>query len=483
MKKLWAFMLVFVLLFSLAACSNQEQGSAEKKEEKTETEKKDEGSKEGTDKDECEDVECVAGNLTDLSADEIMAAKDGRILKMKKDGNENDVEYLFNPLLSKDFDTLVAEAKGKEVSFYGWGGDENLNNWLDNYYAPILKEKYDITLKRVPMNIEDILSQLTGELEASGKSPANIDNGSGIIDMVWINGENFATAAENGMLLDYYAWKAPNLEKYMDPSSDKVNYDFAYPVMGREIPYGEAQLVMYGDSSVDSNFPKNTDEFMEFAKRNKGKVTYPALPDFTGSAFVRNIIYDIVGYEQFQTMEADKEVVKAAIKPALDYLVALNPYLWNEGKTFPSSSTQMENMYADGELVFGMSYAAYGVAVKIENQKFKDTTQTFLFDKGMVGNTNYIAIPVNSPNKAAAIVAINEMISPEVQAARFKELRTLPVVDYDKLSDEQKKLFDDVDLGKGVLAQNELLSKKLPEMPAKLVPIIEEIWLEEVVGK
>lgn len=482
MKKLWSVLLALVLVFSLAACSNQEKSSSETenkdKVEKTETEKKDE-----TKKEEAADPEYIAGALTDLSKEEIMAAKDGRVLKLKKEGNENDVEYLFNPVLSKDFDTLVAEAKGKEVSFYGWGGDENLNNWLDNYYAPRLKEKYDITLKRVPMNIEDILSQLTGELEASGKMPANTDNASGIIDMVWINGENFATAAENGMLLDYYAWKAPNLEQYMDPESAKVNFDFAYPVMGREIPYGEAQLVMYGDSSVDPNFPKNTEEFMEFAKRNKGKVTYPALPDFTGSAFVRNIIYDIVGYEQFQTMEANKAVVKAAIQPALDYLVSLNPYLWNEGKTFPSSSTQMENMFADGELSFGMSYAAYGVAVKIENQKFKDTTQTFLFDKGMVGNTNYIAIPVNSPNKAAAIVAINEMISPEVQAARFKELRTLPVVDYDKLSDEQKKLFDEVELGKGVLPQNELLSKKLPEMPAKLVPIIEEIWLDEVVGK
>ena len=30
---------------------------------------------------------------------------------------------------------------------------------------------------------------------------------------------------------------------------------------------------------------------------------------------------------------------------------------------------------------------------------------------------------------------------------------------------------------------DELLSKRLPEMPAQLVPIIEEIWAEDVVGK
>ena len=75
------------------------------------------------------------------------------------------------------------------------------------------------------------------------------------------------------------------------------------------------------------------------------------------------------------------------------------------------------------------------------------------------------------------------MMSPEVQAERYKTLRTIPVVDYGKLSDEQKKSFDDVDIGKGVITQDELLSKRLPEMPAGLVPIIEEIWAEEVIRK
>ena len=131
----------------------------------------------------------------------------------------------------------------------------------------------------------------------------------------------------------------------------------------------------------------------------------------------------------------------------------------------------------------GMSYAAFRVAANIEDATFTETTRSSQFDKGTIGNTNYIAIAGNSGNVAAAKVAINEMMSPEVQAERYKTLRTIPVVDYSKLSDEQKKSFDDVDIGKGVITQDELLSKRLPEMPAGLVPIIEEIWAEEVVGK
>jgi putative spermidine/putrescine transport system substrate-binding protein len=53
----------------------------------------------------------------------------------------------------------------------------------------------------------------------------------------------------------------------------------------------------------------------------------------------------------------------------------------------------------------------------------------------------------------------------------------------EKLSADEKAAFDAVDLGRGVLSQAELLSHRLPEMPASLVPIIEAIWLAEVVGK
>ena len=93
--------------------------------------------------------------------------------------------------------------------------------------------------------------------------------------------------------------------------------DFCYPIEGYEAPYGKAQLVMITDTAVTDEFPANTEELMEFCKKYEGKVTYPALPDFTGSAFVRNIIYEICGYEQFMDMEADKETVKAAIEPGI----------------------------------------------------------------------------------------------------------------------------------------------------------------------
>lgn len=373
------------------------------------------------------------------------------------------------------FDELKEAAKGSTVTFYGWGGDEVLNQWLDEVFAPTMKEEYDITMERVPMDIDQVLSQLSGEIQAQEED--------GSIDMIWINGENFQSAKENNMLYGPFVDKLPNFEAYIDTESEDVTLDFAYPIEGYEAPYGKAQMVLIADTAVTPELPKNTDELLEFAKNNKGKVTYPALPDFTGSVFVRNVIYEVCGYEQFLDMEADKETVKEAIEPALAYLRELNPYLWNEGKTFPDSSTTVDNMFADGELVLNMTYDAFGTSIKIADGTYTETTQSFQFEKGTIGNTNFMAIAANSGNKAGAMVAINEMMSPEIQADRYDTMKVLPVVDYDKLSDEQKEAFDKVDLGKGNIAQDELLSKRLPEMPAQLVPVIEEIWLEEVVGK
>lgn len=378
-------------------------------------------------------------------------------------------------LSSAEWDEIVEAARGTTVTFYGWGGDENRNNWLNTTVADYVKEHYDIALEVVGMDINDILSKLSGEKQAGSET--------GSIDMIWINGENFYSAKDNGLLYGPFTGQLSNMEAYIDLEDPETLNDFCMPIEGYEAPYAKAQMVFFNDSAVTPEAPASAEELLEFCKKYPGKVTYPALPDFTGSAFVRNIIYELCGWEQFQNMEADYDTVKAAIEPALDYLRELNPYLWNEGKTFPESSTTVDAMFADGELVMDMSYGPFSVATGIAEGTYTDTTRTFVFDNGTIGNTNYMAIAFNSPNKAGAMVVINAILSAELQLTQYEQLRELPVVSADKLSAEEQAAFDAVDLGKGVLSQAELLEHRLPEMPADLVPVIEEIWLNEVVGK
>ena len=337
-------------------------------------------------------------------------------------------------LQNASWEEILAAAKGTTVTFYGWGGDENRNNWLNTTVAQHVKENYDITLEVVGMNIDDILAKLSGEKMAGSAK--------GSIDMIWINGENFYSAKDNGLLWGPFTGKLPNMEGYIDLKDPETLNDFCMPIDGYEAPYAKAQMVMYADTAVTPDLPASAAELMEFAKANPGKVTYPALPDFTGSAFVRNIIYELCGWEQFQTMEADYDTVKAAVAPAMEYLRELNAYLWNEGKTFPDSSTTVDAMFADGELVMAMSYSPFSVATGIDAGLYTETTQTFVFDNGTIGNTNYMAIGFNSPNKAGAMVVINAIISGEIQLTQYAQLRELPVVDTAKLSAEELAAFE-----------------------------------------
>ena len=372
---------------------------------------------------------------------------------------------------SMTWNEILKEAEGTEVRFYGWGGDQAVNDWINGFVAERMMEKYDITLEWVPMNIDEILNKLQGEKQAEAPGTA---------DMVWINGENFFTAKTNDLLYGPFTEMLPNFQNYVNPEDVEVEYDFGYPTEGYEAPFGKAQFVMIYDEEKTPNPPRSHEELLAYAKEHPGEITFPAPPDFTGSVFVRNIIYDIVGHEQFLDMEADEAVVREAIEPAMKYFKELKPYLWREGKTYPATIAQLENMYADGEVRMVMAYNSNLVSQRISSGVFPETSTSVIFDKGTVGNGHFIGVPFNSTNKVGAMVVINEILSPEVQASKYDPANwgDLPVLDNDKLSEGEQEIFEGVELGDGALPQEVLLDNRLPEFPAPLVPIIDRIWLE-----
>lgn len=376
------------------------------------------------------------------------------------------------------FDEIKEKAKGKTVNFYGYGGDILRNDFIDKTFIPYAEKNYGIKVKRVPMDIDAINNLLMNEKQAN--KPSNVD-------VVWINGENFYSNKKQGLLFGPFTDKLPNFKKYVDSESADVKFDFANPTEGYEAPYGKAQLVLIYDTAKVPNAPKNLDELKEWIKKNPGKFTYAQMPDFTSSAFVRNVISNTVGYEQFMDPNKDftEEELKEKIKPALDYLNEIKPYLWKEGKVYPKDQGTLNNMYRDGEVYMTMSYNPSAADAEIEKGNYPKTTRTFLLDKGMIGNTHFLAIAEGSQNKEAALCLIDAMLSFEMQLEKSnpKVLGDMPVFDIKKLSDEEKQKLDSMDLGVSTLPLKELTDKRIPEMPAKLVPQFEKIWEKEILQK
>ena len=368
-----------------------------------------------------------------------------------------------NPLDS-NYEEILENAKGSTVTFYGYGGDEVMNKWFDTYVIPNMKEKYNITVKRVGMDIDNILNQLLSEKQEG--------NSKGVIDLVWLNGENFKTAKDNDLLFGPFTDKLPNFNKYIDKKSEDINTDFGTSVDNMEAPWGKAQFALIKNSSKVYEDITNADDLKEIVKKYPGKFTYPALPDFTGSAFVRNIIYDIVGYENIKDIPADEDKVKEVIQPAIDYLNEIKPYLWNEGKTYPQTSAQLDNMFSDNEVYVNMTYSPNGVMSRIKSGEFSKDTKILEFDKGNISNTHFVAIPKNSKNKSGAIILANFLISIDAQASKsdIKNWGDTTVLDINKMTEDEKVKFS-----KSIIIEN-----SVPELKAELVPIIEKLWIKEV---
>lgn len=374
-----------------------------------------------------------------------------------------------------DFSDALKKGQGETVTFYGYGGDEKANAWFDEIIIPAMKEKYEITAKRVPMEIDQILNKLLTEKEAGSKS--------GEIDVIWLNGENFYTAKQAQLLYGPITKKIDNFEKLMDVDGTNSNYDFGIKIDGYEVPYGSAQLVFAGDTQrFATGFPTSAQALLEYAKANPGKITYTAPPEFTGSAFVRNIICDIIGYDALEKAPADKSELYKVVKPALDYFNELKPYLWQKGTTYPSTTAELDQMFASGQINLSYSYSPMHVAQKRNEQAFKTTTESFLFDKGTIANQNYLAIAQTSSVKASALLLINEMIS---ESAQLKKAEadygySIPPFDSNKLSNASNQKLTNLYKNQGVLSLKELQERQIPEIQAEKIPIIENLWKEYV---
>jgi len=373
-----------------------------------------------------------------------------------------------------EFADALRSSRGKTVTFYGWGGSSAVNNWFDNVVAPSLLAEYGITLRRVPMNIDEILRKLATEKQANTVS--------GDIDVIWINGENFYAAKTQGLLYGPFNTRVENFNRLIDPNAADTNFDFGVAIEGLSVPLGRAQLVFMADRARLATFPASAAHLLELARANPGRFTYPAPPDFTGSAFVRNIIYDIVGFEAINNAPAEKAAILAVIQPALDFLNALEPYLWERGTTYPADVAALDRMFAEEQLLWSMSYTPLKAGQLIAEGRVPGTVETFVFDKGNIGNTHYVAIPFNAPSKDAAFVLIHHLISVAMQAAKLdvNNWGDLPVVDLARLAANERAIIENTNIGQGVLPMDELLRKRLPEVHARKVAIIEELWREQV---
>ncbi len=375
-------------------------------------------------------------------------------------------------LLAMPWPDIENAARGKTVRFYMYGGFAHTNKWVDGWLAEQVKERYGITLERVPMDASVFINKLLGE-KAAGQ-----DEGS--IDLLWINGENFKNAMEADLLFGPYADLCPNFIAHVD--KDIASTDFGYPTQGYETPYGKAQFVFEYDSAKLDNPPLSFAELSEWIAANPGMFTYPRPPDFTGSAFVRQAFYATTGGHGQYMDGFDQELFQKNAPALWDYLNGLEDDLWEAGDAYPKDSAILDTLFARGELLLNMSYHPMHAQSKILDGTYPESVRTFVLEEGSIFNLHFTAIPFNAPNKAAAMVVANFLMSPAAQLSKFdpQNWGDYPAIDLSTLSQEWRAKFDNVDLGAPTLKPEVLAKHAVPEIPAPYVEALENGWEDNV---
>jgi putative thiamine transport system substrate-binding protein len=167
---------------------------------------------------------------------------------------------------------------------------------------------------------------------------------------------------------------------------------------------------------------------------------------------------DILPDASVLTTPATDETYDAVTAPLWAYLDDLTPNLWREGRAYPATGTAMFPLIADGEIDLSISFSPGAASAAIANFELPDTVRTFVLDKGTIGNASFVAIPYNSGSKAASMVVANFILSAEAQA-RSQDPNLLgygTVLNMDALTDDDRALFDALELGIATLSPAEL---------------------------
>ena len=367
-----------------------------------------------------------------------------------------------------DWALELAQAKGQEMFFHAWGGDPKINAFIA-WVGEEAAARYGVTLTHVKLAAtSDAVARVQAE-QSAGKGSG------GAVDLIWINGENFAAMKRAGMLYGPFAQSLPNWALVDTLGKPATVTDFTEPTQGLESPWAMAQLVFEHDSAKLADPPKSIPALADWAKANPGRFTYPQPPDYLGLTFLKQVLYALLPDPLIlQRPAADAD---PALEALWQFLDALHPNLWRQAKAFPPNEAALSQLLADDEVGITFAFNPGRASAEIAAGTLPDTVRTFVLDGGTIGNASFVAIPFNANAAAGAQVVANLLLEPAVQA-RAQDASVLgfqTVLNMDALTPADRALFQDAPRGPATLSPAEL-GPTLLEPHASWMTQISDQW-------
>ena len=345
-----------------------------------------------------------------------------------------------------DWDAVLAKARGQTVYWHAWGGDPKINDFIA-WVGQQAEARYGVRIEQVKLaNTADAVARVLAEKQA-GKTDG------GAVDLIWINGENFAAMKAAGLLFGPFAESLPNWPLVDTVGKPATVMDFTEPTGGLESPWAMAQLVFEYDSARLPEPPASAAALLDWAKGNPGRLTYPQPPDYLGTTFLKQVLYGVTPDPTVLLKPVDAADYAAVTAPLWAWLDAITPSLWRQGKAYPANEPALGQLLADGEIDLSFAFNPGRASAAIAAGELQDTVRTMVWQGGTIGNASFVAIPFNAAHRAGAMVVANLLLDPEIQAQAQDPdvLGFQTVLSLDALSEADRARFDALKLGVATL--------------------------------
>ena len=374
------------------------------------------------------------------------------------------------PPAPSDWNAVLEAAEGQTVYWHAWGGSNAINDYI-GWAAREVEDRHGVTVEHVKLtDTADAVSRVIAE-KSAGKDAG------GAVDLIWINGENFAAMKEQGLLFGPWAEDVPNWQYVDVAGKPAVTSDFTVPTDGLEAPWGMAQLSFYYDSARVAEPPRSIPALLDWARANPGRFAYPQPPDFVGSTFLKQAVLELAPDPSVLRAPVHDAAYAEATAPLWSWLDDLTPHLWRSGAAYPQSAPRLIQLMADNEIDLALSIELNAASNAIANYELPDTVRSYVMEGGTIGNASFVAIPYNANAKAGAMVLANFLMSPEAQARKQDPnvWGSGTVLAMDKLTPEDRARFDAIETGVATLSPEEL-GAALPEPHPSWMTRLEQDW-------
>jgi len=370
------------------------------------------------------------------------------------------------------WDSVVALARGTEVTWRMWRGDPAINAYVDGWVAPRLRERYGIVLHAVEGRGAELVNQLVVEREAGA-------DGGG--DLVWINGETFHNLRAEDLLQGPWSGALPSAV-WVDSASVIVGRDFEQDPAGYESPWGRVQFALIYDSVRTPEPPRTVEELAAWIRAHPGRFTHDQ--SFTGITFLKTVMYAVSG--GVETLQGGFR--EAAYHRASDELFAwlrpLTPFFWREGSAYPSDVADLHRLFANGEVDFSMSDNQNEATTKARQGVLPATARALVLRDGTIANAHFLGIPFNARNAGGAMVASGFLLSPEAQLekARPDVWGDGSVLAVERLPEPWAARFRALDADPRAVPADTLRRYAVPEVAPEYHERLSEDWRARVRG-